>query len=148
MALKIPPPIWFVLSAVLMWLLARAWSWGSFVMPMGWIGLVLLLGVVVALLGVREFLRFKTTLNPLAPEQSRQIVQTGVFRYTRNPMYLGMALFLVAWALWLGEVLAFSGVCLFLFLITYLQVLPEERILQQKFGTEFSSYCQKVRRWI
>lgn len=75
------------------------------------------------------------------------MVDSGVFGFSRNPIYLGMALILVAWALWLAAPFAWLGVLLFVVVITCWQIVPEEEILLNKFGEPYRLYCQKVRRW-
>ena len=76
------------------------------------------------------------------------MVTDGIYRYSRNPMYLGMALLLAAWALWLGNAAAWLGIVLFVALINRYQIRPEERILAAKFGDDYHSYCRRTRRWL
>ena len=77
-----------------------------------------------------------------------QLVTSGVYRYTRNPMYLGMACLLLAWAVYLQNPLALLGVPLFMAYITQFQIKPEERMLVKLFGDAFIRYRQQVRRWL
>lgn len=72
----------------------------------------------------------------------------GVYRATRNPMYVGLALLLLAWTVYLGAPLALLGVAAFVAYITRFQIVPEERVLAQKFGPEFGAYRSRVRRWL
>jgi protein-S-isoprenylcysteine O-methyltransferase Ste14 len=105
-------------------------------------------GIAVALAGVVEFRRAKTTVNPLAPDKVTSVVKRGVYRFTRNPMYLGMAAALLGIALWwasLPGLLFVAGYCAY---ITRFQIQPEERALLARFGEEFSSYMSRVRRWV
>ena len=76
------------------------------------------------------------------------MVTDGIYRYSRNPMYLGMALLLAAWALWLGNAAALLGIVLFVALINRYQIRPEERILAAKFGDDYRNYCRRTRRWL
>jgi protein-S-isoprenylcysteine O-methyltransferase Ste14 len=107
-----------------------------------------ILGVVIAAAGATEFRRFRTTVSPLAPEQSSAIVTTGVYRWSRNPMYLGMATSLLGVAVWRASLPGYALVPLFCAWLDRFQIQPEERALLARFGAEFSSYMQQVRRWI
>ncbi len=109
---------------------------------------LMLLGLGLAIVGVVEFRRAKTTVNPLTPQRATSIVDSGIYRVTRNPMYLGMALMLLAVAVWSSTVLGYALVPLFCLYITEFQIKPEERALLAIFGQEFSTYMTKVRRWI
>lgn len=107
-----------------------------------------LAGVAIALSGVVSFRRVRTTVNPLKPEASTSLVSTGIYKVTRNPMYLGMLAVLLAWAAYLPSVLALLGPAAFALYITRFQIIPEERVLHSLFGAAFVEYTQKVRRWL
>ena len=148
--LKIPPPLILVLIALGMWGLSR-------VMPVvavtgnvhRWAAVLLvLLGAAFSVAGVLAFRRAQTTVNPLRPETSAVLVTGGVYRLTRNPMYAGMLLVLVGWAIWLHSGWALVGPLAFGLYITRFQIAPEERALQRIFGQQFASYCLRVRRWL
>ncbi len=109
---------------------------------------LMLLGMALAIVGVVEFRRAKTTVNPLTPHRATSVVDSGIFRLTRNPMYLGMALMLLAVAVWSSTVLGYALVPVFCLYMTEFQIKPEERALLAIFGQEFSTYMAKVRRWI
>lgn len=145
---RIPPVLVLAVCAVLMLLGALP----KLEMPSpGRLTLVfstLLLGCVISLAGVLSFRRARTTVNPLVPQEASTLVDGGIYRYSRNPMYLGFAIVLLAWALALGEVLPFLGIIGFVLYIQRFQITPEERALQQRFGESFSSYKGRVRRWI
>lgn len=111
-------------------------------------GLVFLLGLACALAGVIGFRRAATTVNPTAPEQSSAIVQSGIYQYSRNPMYLGFLMALAAWALLLSHIVAFLLLPGFIAYMNRFQILPEERALLGKFGADFSAYKTSVRRWL
>lgn len=147
--LKIPPLLLAGLCAAAMYGMAAAlpqWVWP---LPMkAWLaGLSMVAGLAVAALGVLTFRHYRTTANPLQPQASTQLVTSGIFGYSRNPMYLGMALCLIGWALWLGHLLAWLGVPLFIACLQRLQIEPEERILLRKFGQPYADYLEQVRRW-
>ena len=105
-------------------------------------------GGIVALAGVRAFGRARTSVNPLAPQNASALVTAGVYQFTRNPMYLGMGLVLVGWAVWLGNAAALLGLPLFVVLLDTLQIKPEERALRQRFGEAYARYAARVRRWL
>jgi protein-S-isoprenylcysteine O-methyltransferase Ste14 len=110
--------------------------------------ILVLLGQGIAVSGMVAFRRARTTINPVRASEASSLVNSGVYRLTRNPMYLGWALTLLAWALYLGNLVALVFVPIFVWYITRFQIKPEERILSELFGTEFASYSSKVRRWI
>jgi len=106
------------------------------------------IGAAVAIGGVMSFRRARTTVNPLKPETSAALVSTGVYSFTRNPMYLGMALALLAWAVYLSSIWSLLGPLLFALYITRFQIVPEERVLDRLFGASFAAYKARVRRWL
>lgn len=105
-------------------------------------------GIAIALSGVREFVKSKTTLNPTTPEKSSHIVDTGIYRFSRNPMYLGMVLILAGLVFAWGNYLSWLGVAGFVAYITHFQIVPEEKILKEIYGEEYKEYIRKVRRWL
>jgi protein-S-isoprenylcysteine O-methyltransferase Ste14 len=122
----------------------------AFALPAGRIiaaGLAVI-GVVVALLGVASFRRSGTTVNPLQPAAASQLVVSGIYRWTRNPMYLGMLLVLLGWGVVLANAIAFLAATAFIPLMNRLQIGPEERILAATFGSAFTAYQSAVRRWL
>lgn len=151
---RIPPPVIDLACAGAMaWLAgavpaARLWppggAWWVWVLALG----LATVGALVALAGLIEFRRARTTFNPLAPQRARTVVTSGVYRHTRNPMYLGMLIVLAGWAVWLGNAAAWLGLPLSVALLTVLQIRPEERILAERFGEDFKRYAARVRRWI
>lgn len=148
--LKVPPPALALGIAVLMWLLSRIAPALAFEFAAGsLIGSVLaLVGIATSVAGVVTFARAKTTLNPTTPQASTSLVSGGIYRVTRNPMYLGLLLILTAWAFYLSNVLPFLLLPVYIFYINRFQIAPEERALSSLFGREFASYQSRVRRWI
>jgi protein-S-isoprenylcysteine O-methyltransferase Ste14 len=133
-----------------MWLVARLSPALAVFIP-GRRGVALALaatGAAVALAGVAEFRRVRTTVNPLRPEKASALVTSGIFRWTRNPMYLGLAIVLLGWAAWLAHPLAALGVPAFVLWMGRWQIPREERALEQLFGAEFAQYKTRVRRWL
>lgn len=147
---RIPPPVIDATFALAMWATARLLPGLSADWP-GRIALsvaLALAGILLALAGVVSFRRHRTTVNPLKPQGASALVSTGVYAFTRNPMYLGMLVVLVAWGLYLSNLAAAVLVPLFVPCLNRLQILPEERVLRAKFGAAFDAYAARVRRWI
>jgi protein-S-isoprenylcysteine O-methyltransferase Ste14 len=109
---------------------------------------IALAGGIVSLSGVISFRRARTTVNPMKPETASSLVTTGIYRFTRNPMYVGLLFVLVAWAVFLSTAWAFVGPLVFVLYINRFQIAPEERVLSAMFGTAYSAYKLKVRRWL
>jgi protein-S-isoprenylcysteine O-methyltransferase Ste14 len=109
---------------------------------------VALAGGAAALAGDREFKRARTTINPFKPENSTALVTSGIYRFTRNPMYVGLTLVLLGWAAFLCSVWAFLGPVIFVFYINRFQIAPEELALSAKFGPAYTEYTARVRRWL
>ncbi|MCA0949236.1 isoprenylcysteine carboxylmethyltransferase family protein [Vibrio albus] len=105
-------------------------------------------GLVIPLAGVLSFKRHGTTPDPRVPEQSSALVTSGIYRCSRNPMYLGFVLLLLAQAVFLNSLWLLFLIALFVAYLQRFQILPEERAMQQLFGDSYRLYCQKVRRWI
>lgn len=147
---KIPPPIIGLIAAGLAWQVSQLTPQLSFHWPnSSQLALPLaLLGAIIDVWGLLAFYQAKTTINPLTPSQSTFLVMQGPYRFTRNPMYLGMACLLIAWATDLAHPLAFVSVPLFIAYITRFQIFPEERALTEKFGASYTTYLSSVRRWI
>ncbi len=112
------------------------------------VGALMVVGVGFDLLGLMAFRASRTTINPLKPERSSVLVTGGVYRVTRNPMYVGLALLLCAWAVYLSALLPLAGPLVFVLYITRFQIQPEERVLKRIFGEAFSNYAARVRRWL
>jgi protein-S-isoprenylcysteine O-methyltransferase Ste14 len=108
----------------------------------------LLAGLVLAGMGLAAFRRAGTTIDPTHPEAASAIVTGGVYRLTRNPMYLGFTCALVGWAFWLPSWWTLLGPVVFVAWMTPWQIGPEERALRQRFGAAYVAYCRDVRRWL
>lgn len=147
--LKIPPLALVVMAAVLMWWLQDFYPLAALSGPVGrLLALVAALcGIAVAAAGVIEFRRACTTLDPTKPDKACRVVSSGIFARTRNPMYLGFVLLLLGLCFWLADLTAFLLLAVFVRYLSRYQIEPEERLLLQKFGTEFESYTQQVGRW-
>ncbi|WP_309679403.1 isoprenylcysteine carboxylmethyltransferase family protein [Polaromonas sp.] len=148
--LKIPPPAVAALTAGAMWGL-------SVLAPLVALApalrvtaalLIALVGAGFDLAGIIAFWRAKTTVNPMKPDTSVALVCTGVYRFTRNPMYVGLALILLAWAVYLSSGWALLGPVAFGLYITRFQIRPEERVLAARFGSRYAAYQAGVPRWL
>ena len=148
--LKIPPVAVVIVGAGLMGL--GAWSVpalafrfpGRLIIACG----LALGGLMAALVGVATFKRARTTVNPMRPETSSSLVTWGIYRLTRNPMYLGFLLVLLGWAAYLSNALAFAVIPGFILYMNRFQIRPEERALANRFGPDFAAYKTRVRPWI
>lgn len=148
--LKIPPPVYLLTFAGLMWLVDYFVPWGAVIAsPWNNVGIGLVVAAILLdIVSLGLFFKAHTTFNPIKPENTRELVTGGSYRFTRNPMYLGMVVILIGWGLWLGSVLPFLLIPVFMVVLTYQQILPEERILAEKFGESYLKYKRNVRRWL
>lgn len=148
--LKIPPPIVALLIGGAMWLLARYVP--SFIFGRMWslalAPVVAGAGLALALVAMFGFMKAKTTIHPDKPQKTSALVTSGIYRFTRNPMYLGLLLVLAGWAIWLSNAAPFLLLPLFVLYINRFQIGPEERILSAKFGAAYDEYRKTVRRWV
>jgi protein-S-isoprenylcysteine O-methyltransferase Ste14 len=142
------PPTYFFIAIVAMasihWLvpLGRFLSW-----PWRWIGVLpILLGLAVATVAERQFKRAGTAVKPFEP--SSALVTGGVFRLSRNPMYLGLVLVLFGLGIALGSAIPFVVVPVFVWSITVRFIGPEEKLMTEQFGDDYEAYKSKVRRWL
>lgn len=150
MQLKIPPPFCAFLMALLMTLPGRS-GFGNFDFPGRTVTAALLLAaaILTAVSGLLGLRALRTTSSPFHPERATALATGGVFRFSRNPIYLGLALALAAWGLRLANIPALAvGPGLFVLWIDRMQILPEERALEALFGDAWSRYRTRVRRWI
>ena len=148
--LKIPPVVIGAVTASGMWLVARTLPAFTFAFaPLRIVAVLMgIAGAVTTGLAIVSFIRAHTTLNPITPDSASSLVQSGIYRVTRNPMYLGLLFALVGWAFYLANVLTFLFLPVFLLYMNRFQIEPEERALRARFGQEFLEYTSRVRRWI
>jgi len=148
--LKVPPPLVALFFGLLMWLASFLASPVEvpFGPRVGTTALIAAVGVIFGVTAILSFWQAKTTVNPTKPGATSSLVTSGVFRVTRNPMYLSLLLYLLAWAVYLSCWLALLLATVFLFYIDQFQIKPEERTLSSLFGAEYSSYKARVRRWL
>jgi protein-S-isoprenylcysteine O-methyltransferase Ste14 len=148
--LKIPPPIVALLIAAAMWGIASvspSLNIPVFIREITTLFLVFLSGVL-ALPSFAALLRAKTTFNSIKPKATSSLVTDGIYRFTRNPMYLSVLLILIAWGIFLSSPLTLAGPVVFVLYINRFQITPEERALEKMFGTSYTEYKSRVRRWL
>jgi len=147
---RVPPPLVAGLFAFVMW--AVSFAVPSIEMNNGvrltLSAVAVALGIFFCIAGVVSFRKAKTTVNPLKPETATALVNSGIYAISRNPMYVGLALFLLAWAVYLSSLWVSIGVVGFVLYMNHFQIEPEELALKEIFGSEFIDYQAKVRRWL
>ncbi len=148
--LKIPPPIYALSIALIMWLSSQYFPVAQLISsPWNDVGIVvMLLAIFLDFSSLYLFFKKRTTPNPMKPEFTTGLVTNGLYKISRNPMYLGMLIILFGFAIFLGNLTSFLVLPAFYIVITEMQIKPEERILEKKFGKEFLDYKNKVRRWL
>jgi len=149
MELKVPPALVFVCFGLMMYLLAKFLPIGYF----DFFGRLLLtkiligLGIVIALFALLQFRKASTTIDPTQPNKASNLVVNGIFKFSRNPMYLALLLLLLALGVFLGNAFNILIAAGFVSYMNRFQIIPEERILLNKFGRSFKDYCILTRRW-
>ncbi len=150
MNLLIPPPVVVLICGVGMWAVDRYAGFGAFkavwLAPIAYV--LLAAGLLLLIVAIVSFVASRTTINPLRPSGASSLITTGVFRLSRNPIYLADLLILAAFAVWLGNVLNVVFLAAFVWYINRFQILPEERALMNLFGESYVAYFAKVRRWL
>lgn len=146
--LKIPPLAVGVVIAMGMWLASDTLPEFAYpplrIVAMG-MGLV---GAGITGLAMLSFWSAHTTPNPMKPTSASFLVTSGIYRFTRNPMYLGLLMLLAGWALYLANILAFLFLPAFILYMNRFQIKPEERALTDRFGRKYLEYASRVNRWI
>ena len=148
--LKVPPVVLVAVVAVGMWAVSRIALNSHFTFPYveWWSASIVLLGFFISIAGVLQFRKSGTTVDPRVPDQSSNLVVSGVYRYSRNPMYLGFLLALCGWCVFLGSMVSVLFLPVFILYMNCFQIVPEERFMQEKFGASYRQYRSQVRRWI
>lgn len=147
---KIPPPLITLILGCAMWGMAQITPHLDVSKNIRLILFIAfaLVGIIFAMMGKQQFKKAATTVNPRNPEKASTLVTSGIYCYTRNPMYLGLVAVLLGWAIYLAALLALLGPVIALLYLTRYQIIPEERILQQKFGGLYAAYKNSTRRWV
>ena len=145
---KIPPPIVTLVFAALIYLSSDLLPHLMFKGQTFLSSIIMIFGLIILLLAVKAFVQFKTTINPLKPETTSVLVTSGIFKLSRNPMYLGMLLLIISLWIKTGDVLGFILVAGFIAYLNYFQIFPEEQAMKGLFSGKYEVYCQQVRRWL
>ncbi len=148
--LRIPPPAVAALIAAAMWgisLIAPSLEVPGLIRAVAALALATM-GFGISVAGVISFWRAKTTVNPMKPEATSALVISGIYRLSRNPMYVGIVLALIAWAVCLSSMWTLPGPLAFVLYINRFQIAPEERALAARFGATYAAYRSAVRRWL
>lgn len=147
---RLPPVAIMIVTGLLMWLCKQQLPQLSFHRPLLIQGALLLViaGIAICLAAFRQFRRAETTVDPMQPQRATQLINRGVFQCSRNPMYLGFTLVLLAWALLAQNFAALALVPAFVLYMDRVQIPAEEAALRALFAAEYEVYACKVRRWI
>ena len=150
MKLLIPPPILTLMSAILMLIISKYFNKANFSLNQHnqFALFFLIVALIIIVISIAKFIKIKTTISPLKPNKTSIFVDSGIYKHTRNPMYLGLLLILFSLFLYLKNFLSFLVLPLFVIYITKNQILPEEKVLENLFGDQYKKYKNKVRRWI
>jgi len=142
------PPVWLLLGLIAIFMLDEYYPIAHFTSLAAQVagGVIIVVGLLLLVLANGLFLRAGTDVIPF--RNVTRLVTSGVYRYTRNPMYLGLLLLITAWVVWLGQPVALLALPAWLAWITRFQIQPEEAALRRLFGASYAAYCLKVRRWI
>ena len=148
MKTKIPPPIVTLIFGLCIYFSGPYFPEYIFSMANFLSGLILFVGVSILIVSAVSFKRHQTTINPLKPEQASSLIISGVFSFSRNPMYLGMVFILLALSFRFNLVGGILFTSIFIMYITKFQIIPEEAAMKSIFGEDFNKYKNKTRRWI
>lgn len=148
--LKIPPALLVLIVALFMWLTAHYLSTISIPAGLRYFGFAtfLLCGIVIIIIGGLRFKAASTTVNPITPNASSSLVTSGIYKYSRNPMYIGFLLMLIAWSVFLTSLFALALTTVYVSYINRFQIQPEEKALESIFGDQYLRYKSNVRRWL
>ena len=145
---RIPPPLIAMLCVLIIFLSKSIFPSFVFSYKLQLGIFVSTIGFLLLIISIKSFIDNKTTINPLNLKKSTYLVTSGVFRFSRNPMYLGMLLFLLGAAIILNIIGGLIISILFIFYMNFFQIIPEEKALQNLFGKNYRNYRKTVRRWI
>lgn len=145
---KIPPPIVTILFAIMIFYFSDNFAYIDLPFKIYISIFFIVLGFIVTFSSARNFKKKDTTVNPMKPNETSKLVTDGFFKITRNPMYLGMLLFLLGLSIYNGLIVGLIFLPLFVGYITFFQIIPEERAMIKIFGEDYKAYMKKVRRWI
>ena len=149
MELKLPPAFVFLLFGLAMYLVAKFLPFGFFdFFGRVWLFMGLaIVGILMSIISLVQFYRAKTTVDPSKPNKASHLVVGGVYKFSRNPMYLSLLLLLLALGVALGNAFNVLVAAGFVAYMNHFQIVPEEKVLLEKFGREYKDYCILTRRW-
>ncbi|MBD0849081.1 methyltransferase family protein [Maribacter arenosus] len=149
MKLKLPPVLVFVIFSILMYVLSLVLPFGDFEFFGREVLILFLLGMgaLVGLISLIQFYIARTSIDPRTPSKASDLVTNGLYRFSRNPMYLALLMVLLAWGLWLGNAFNTLLAAGFVAYLNKFQIIPEEKILSDIYGKAYRHYCTQVRRW-
>ncbi|MFT4830970.1 MAG: protein-S-isoprenylcysteine O-methyltransferase Ste14 [Psychroserpens sp.] len=149
MKLKLPPALIFVIFGGFMYVLDLLLPVGEFDFfgRLWLLRILLVLAITIGCISLFQFIRAKTSIDPLTPSKSSRLVTNGAYSFSRNPMYLALLLLLLAFGLWLGNVFNTLLAAGFVSYMNAYQIIPEEEALVKLYGKDYQQYCIKVRRW-
>jgi protein-S-isoprenylcysteine O-methyltransferase Ste14 len=144
------PAVAFAIAGLAMWWVGRDVDFGHYAIAhQRAVGVALIvIGLIIVALGLRSFEAVATTPNPTRPEDATKLVTSGIYSFSRNPMYVGDAIMLAGIAVWAENVLNLVPLAAFIAYIDRFQIAAEEVALAEKFGDRYTAYCRKVRRWL
>jgi protein-S-isoprenylcysteine O-methyltransferase Ste14 len=147
---RIPPPLMFLIVAVAMWGVSLLSSPLAIEPGLRYaiVALFFVAGGLFAAPAITAFRRASTTIDPVHIDSASALVTSGIYRLTRNPMYVGLTSLLLSWAAFLAAPWSFVGPLLFVLFITRFQIIPEERAMTAKFGPDYTDYKRRARRWL
>ena len=144
---KIPPPLITLICILIIYFFEKEFiffeDWNIYIS-----GFFLLGGLLIIAFAVFKFAKTKTTVDPTKPSKTSSLVISGIYRITRNPMYLGMLFLIISFTFYKLSLLGAIVIPSFIFYINKYQIEPEEYEMRKKFGENFEDYCKKVDRWI
>ena len=148
MKTKIPPPIVTLVSALLIFFSRELFPNYVFEYQSMLSIAIFISGLMILFSAVSLFKEKETTVNPMSPEKASSLVVDGIFKYTRNPMYLGMSVVLLSISIQFNLIGGLLILLLFVGYITVFQIIPEEEAMEENFGEEYLSFKRSTRRWI
>ena len=146
--LKIPPPILVIILITSIYFSSDKLDLISIPYRTLFSIVILSIGILVIINPVVKFIKSKTTVNPVEFKNVEKLVTSGIYKYSRNPMYLGMIMILISTTVYYLNFYSLLTPFIFYFWINRFQIKREEVFLEEKFGQEYLSYKTKTRRWI
>ena len=109
---------------------------------------MIIIGIVIILLAIIQFKKYKTSITPLNPSNATKLIVYGIYKFSRNPMYLGLLLILSGISIIQNPIGGLLFVPAFILYINHFQIIPEESAMLDLFKDDFLKYKENVRRWI